>query len=220
MNMYKLIINFKTYKESFSVNGLKIARACKNLESYAQEKGVELIVCPHIYDLKDIIKTGVNVYAQHFDLVDFGPHTGHIVPEALKELKVCGSLISHSEDLEDLEVISKKIALAKQNGLLTCVCARNDKVVKGIAEYEPDYIAVEPKELIGGDISISTANPELILKSIKSAGNVNLLVGAGIKNREDVKIALKLGAKGILVASGIVKSQDPQESIKELLEGF
>ncbi len=41
-----------------------------------------------------------------------------------------------------------------------------------------------------------------------------------MKDREDVKKAVELGAKGILVASGVVKSENPEEAISDLLMGF
>ena len=84
----------------------------------------------------------------------------------------------------------------------------------------PDFIAVEPAELIGGDISISSAQPGLITKSVNAAGKVPLLIGAGIKNSKDVEIGIGLGAKGILVASGIVKDKNIDEAILDLLQGF
>ncbi len=41
-----------------------------------------------------------------------------------------------------------------------------------------------------------------------------------VKDGNDVRKALSLGAKGILVASGVVKSGNPREAIKNLLEGL
>ena len=39
-------------------------------------------------------------------------------------------------------------------------------------------------------------------------------------NDDDVKIALKLGSKGILIASGVVKSNNWGQKIKELVSAF
>ena len=92
-----------------------------------------------------------------------------------------------------------------------------------IAFLEPDMIAMEPPELIGGDISVSTARPEAIVETIeavKSVKSVPVLVGAGIKNGQDVKKAIELGAKGVLVASGIVKAKDPKKAINDLVDGM
>jgi triosephosphate isomerase len=37
-----------------------------------------------------------------------------------------------------------------------------------------------------------------------------------VTNGEDVSIAQKLGAEGILVASGVVKAKDPQAALLDL----
>jgi triosephosphate isomerase len=41
---------------------------------------------------------------------------------------------------------------------------------------------------------------------------VAILCGAGITNGEDIKAAIKLGADGVLLASGVVKANE-QESV-------
>ena len=80
-------------------------------------------------------------------------------------------------------------------------------------------IAIEPPELIGTGRAISTERPHLITKavdSVKSAKNsTKLLCGAGIVSGKDVARAKELGAKGILVASGIVKAKNWEKIIEE-----
>lgn len=220
--MYKLIVNLKTYKESTGEEAVKIAKIVKSLEKKAKEKNVDIILCPQAVDIKEILKTGIKVYAQHVDDFSYGSNTGHIIPEVLSEMGVTGTLISHSEYILNLKEIEKRVKVARKAGLETCVCARTSFVASKISQLrpKPDYIAVEPKELIGGDISISTAKPQLIMSSKKAIGNVKLLVGAGVKNTDDVKKSVSLGAKGVLVASGVVKAKDIKKSIEELLAGF
>ena len=82
-----------------------------------------------------------------------------------------------------------------------------------------DVIAVEPPELIGGDISVSTARPELISDSVQKISKVPVLVGAGVKNGADVRIARKLGAVGVLIASGVTKANDPEAVLLDLAQG-
>ena len=86
---------------------------------------------------------------------------------------------------------------------------------------DPDFVAVEPPELIGSDTSVSTAQPELISDSVKKICNGfdchSVLVGAGVKSGQDVKIALELGASGVLLASGVAKAEEPEKAILELL---
>lgn len=218
--MYKLVINLKTYEESFDSNAVKIAKLCKELEKEAKKRDVEIVLCPNMIDLKDVRDQKVNVYFQHFDDFRFGANTGFIPVDFVKELKVRGSLISHSEHILSLKEIEKRVKLLNELSLESVVCARDVKTAKKIAKFKPTYIAVEPKELIGGDISISTAKPQLIVKSLEAVGSIPLLVGAGVKTREDVKKSIELGAKGILVASGVVKAKDVKAAIYDLLLGF
>ena len=49
---------------------------------------------------------------------------------------------------------------------------------------------------------------------------IPLIVGAGVKNSMDVKISQDLGAKGVLVASGVTKADDPEAAVRDLCSGF
>ena len=92
-----------------------------------------------------------------------------------------------------------------------------------IAKFEPTAIAYEPPELIGGDISVSSAKPEIVKEfcDIVKNGSKSLpLIGAGIKTSEDVKKSVELGSEGILVASGVMKAEDTKEVISELAEAL
>ena len=54
----------------------------------------------------------------------------------------------------------------------------------------------------------------------KANPNVKVLCGAGVNKAEDVSIALKLGTRGVLLASAVVKSADPEKAIREIAEGY
>ncbi len=217
---YKLIINLKTYEESSGKSALKIAKICNELKRDAAKRGVEIVLCPQLLDLRWVVEEKVSVYSQHVDDYNYGAHTGYVVPNAVKKAGAKGTLINHSEHRLNLKKIEEEVKIAKKLGLEVCVCARDAAKAKMIAQFKPDFIAVEPKELIGGDISISTAKPQLISKSVEAVGKVPLLVGAGVKNSVDVRKAVELGAKGILVASGVVKASNVKKAIVDLLAGF
>jgi triosephosphate isomerase len=65
---------------------------------------------------------------------------------------------------------------------------------------------------------VSKAKPEVVTDTVKLVQQVNrdmpILCGAGISQAEDVAIALKLGTRGVLVASGIVKAKDPYSILR------
>ena len=72
----------------------------------------------------------------------------------------------------------------------------------------------------GSGIAVSNAQPEIISDSVKAAKSVNpkvqVICGAGIVKGEDVSESIKLGASGILVASGITKSNNKLDKLIEL----
>jgi triosephosphate isomerase len=217
---FLFVINFKTYKESTGKKAEKIFKIVKEIEKKANSLNVEMIVSPSYIDLKEGIKEGLNVFSQHFDNIDYGAHTGFIPGIMLKDNKIKGSLINHSEHRIKFDEIKDRILCLKNLKLKSIVCVENAREVKKISKLEPDYIAIEPKELIGGNISISSAHPELITDSIKNSNNIPILIGAGIKTKEDVLKGLEHGAKGILVASGIVKAKNIKKEIEDLLDAF
>jgi triosephosphate isomerase len=85
-------------------------------------------------------------------------------------------------------------------------------------------IAIEPPELIGTGKAVSKVNPSIITQSVEEAGkhseNIKVICGAGIVDKADVQSAVKLGSKGILLASGLIKSGTWKDKLKELCEGF
>lgn len=219
LNTPIIIVNLKTYEQGYGKNALKLARA---LEDCGRDK-IALAASP--LDLSMLVKnTNLPILAQHIDPIKFGSNTGFILPEGVKETGAVGTLLNHSEHRLKLADIEACVRRAREVGLITVLCTNNIETSKAGGALEPDFIAVEPPELIGGDISVSKAQPEIIKGSVvavkKVAPNVKVLCGAGVKNGEDVRIALELGAEGVLLASGVVKAKEPKEVMKDLLSGI
>jgi len=215
------IVNFKTYSESTGGNALKIAKAVKEVRS---ETGREIVVSPQFSDIYPVAKTGVPVFAQHIDGIASGSHTGHVLAEAVKGAGAIGTLINHSERQLELAEIEAAIGAAKRVGLITVVCADDVTKASAVAALKPDFVAVEPPELIGSGIPVSKANPEVVSGTVRAVRSVSpdvgVLCGAGISKGEDVRAALDLGTKGVLLASGIVKAHDPKKALLQLVEGY
>ncbi|MDI6889209.1 MAG: triose-phosphate isomerase [Methanocellales archaeon] len=216
-----IIVNFKTYSEGTGDNALKIAKAVKEVRS---ETGKEIIVAPQFSDIYPVAKVGVPVFAQHIDSIAPGSHTGHVLAEAVKGAGAIGTLINHSERRLELAEIEAAVDAARRVRLITVVCA--DDVIKAsaVAALGPDFVAVEPPELIGSGIPVSKANPEIVSGTVRAvqsvAPDVGVLCGAGISKGEDVKAALDLGTKGVLLASGVVKARHPKKALLQLVEGY
>jgi triosephosphate isomerase len=213
-----LIINFKVYKTAIDENAEKLAVIADKI---AKETGKNIMIAvsaPDIYRVTQ--KVSIPVLSEHMDPTGPGANTGDIIAEDIKDNGAKGSLLNHSEDPYQMEDLKEAIKRAKENNLLSVACAKTPEEAKKIEEFKPDLIAIEPPELIGGDISVSTAKPEIITDTVNNIKNIPVLCGAGVKTKEDVQKALELGAKGILLASGVTKAEDPEEEIRELLSAF
>lgn len=210
-----ILINFKTYKK---INDqLVLAKAIAKVKRI----NYTIAVSPSLLALKEIVeKTNLVVYGQHMDGVGLGPHTGSISIDELKEINVKGTILNHSERKLTLQQLKETIGLCDSK-LKTIVCASTIAELEKIAHLHPTYIAYEPKELIGKNISVCEAKPDIILKAVDKTRAISpttkLLCGAGIHKKEDLGLALLLRADGILISHAIVQAKKPQEVLAELL---
>jgi len=216
-----LIINFKTYHESTGPDALKLA---KIIDEAAENAPTDVLIAVQAFDLEKLAKevNNVKVIAQHVEGVGYGAHTGHILPEEAKNHGAIGTLINHSEYNVSPDQIGKVIDMAQVHFPdYTVVCTPTyESTLELDQKFDPHKIAFEPPELIGGDISVSTEQPDIIKKVVDISHERQILVGAGIKTLEDIKISLDLGAIGVLVASGVVKAEDPGAVVKDFLKAW
>lgn len=220
-----LILNFKNYHEIEGQKGIELARSVQKVsESFGGS--IQLVVAPPQPALS-LVKQNVNipVFAQHLDYAEAGSTTGYFIPEMARSFGAEGSLLNHSEHrIDELDNIQGLVNRLRSLQMVSVVCARTASEVSSLARFEPDYIAIEPPELIGSGKAVSRENPSIVTDSINAAArmsqNVRVICGAGITDANDVSSALKLGAVGILVASGIIKATSWIDKITELASGF
>jgi len=215
------IINFKNYEEISGANSLRLAKvSAKIVKKYK----IKIAVCPPQHLMSEVAKLPVMVFAQHLDSSKVGSTTGYVIPELVKKSKIRGALINHSEHRLPSKDIRELISRLKTLGMISVVCVKDVSESESYAKLNPDYIAIEPPELIGTGKAVSKERPEVITDSVKAIENANnstqLLCGAGIVSKDDVTRALELGAKGILVASGIVKAKNWEKVIGEFALAF
>ena len=120
--------------------------------------------------------------------------------------------------LADIQAVNQQLL---DNDLISCICTNNVETSVAAASFNPDIVAIEPPELIGSGISVSQAEPEIVegtVDKVKAINkNVKVLCGAGISTGEDMQQALELGAEGVLLASGIVKADNPKDALLDLV---
>jgi triosephosphate isomerase len=217
-----IVVNLKTYPEASGRNALAIAKIA---DALAKETGKQIIIAPPQTDLALVCSSvSIPVYSQHVDNVKPGNTTGFVPPEGAKAAGAKGTLINHSEHRLVHADIEELVQRCRALGLVTIVCTNNVSVSKAAAMFHPDFVAVEPPELIGGNVSVTDANPEIVsgtVEAIKSvAKEVGILTGAGVKNGRDVAKAIELGTNGVLLASGVAKAKDPRAALLDLLSGI
>lgn len=217
-----IVVNVKTYAEATGKKALEIAEI---MDKVSRETGVSMAIAVQAADIRMISeKVSIPVFSQHIDPIKPGSHTGWTLADAIKEAGAVGTLINHSEHRLKLADIDECISIAKSINLVQIVCSNNISTSKAIAALNPDFVAVEPPELIGGDISVTTANPEIVSGTVEEVRKINkdikILCGAGVKNGKDVEKAIELGTDGVLLASGVVKAKDKEKVLRDLASGI
>ena len=215
-----ILINFKTSPEALGKKGILLAKKLQKIQS--KTKKFQIALAPAVLDLEEVAKrVSLPVFAQHADPFSSGAHTGSISVGELKSLGVRGTLLNHSEKKINFAVLKKTVTLCKKYKLKTVVCASSLAEVKKIAFLKPDYLAYEPPELIGGDISVTRAKPKIIANAVQAVRKLSpltkVLCGAGVQSREDVKKALELGASGVLITHTVVRAKRPEKVLKEMI---
>ncbi len=215
-----ILVNLKTYIEG---TGEKALRLAKNAEKVSGDTGVCIGLAPQYTDIAKLSEAvSLPIFAQHIDPITPGSFTGHVLPEAVKKAGAVGTLINHSEKRIKLADIDAVVSRLKELNLISVVCTNNTGVSASAAALKPNFIAIEPPELIGTGIPVSKAKPEIVTETVqlvkKADSKVIILCGAGITRGDDVTAALKLGTNGVLVASGIVKAKDPRKVLVEFAQ--
>jgi triosephosphate isomerase len=212
-----IFLSLKTYKESTGNAVINLLSSVKNI---SHESGVPVIAVAQPTDIYRIKKElGIEVWAQHMDPIDPGKNMGWLSPYALKDAGATGVVINHSEHKLDKETARKTLTKAKEYGFKTLLIGHNIEDVVEFDAWEPDYISYERPDMIGGGVSMLTVEENNVRKLISELKHP-LIIGAGVSTGEDVKQAVSLGAKGAILASAFVLSENPEAKLRELIGGF
>jgi triosephosphate isomerase len=214
-----ILVNFKLYPETFGDGAIKLAKIVKDI---GDKYKIRTIVTASALDaLRLCQETGVEVWLQNFDEYPDGKHTGFISAKQALALGIKGSLLNHFEHQSPKGSIQKIIKHKPQGFEIVCCVKSVGQIEKWVAKSKPDYILYEPPELIASrDKSVATADSQSIKKAVGFCQGIPLIVGAGIKNKKDVEISLKIGAKAVMLASNFVLNPNPGEVLENIAQGF
>lgn len=188
-----IIVNFKKYVSG--QEAVDLAKICKRV---ADETKVKIVICVQPQD----IWLDIECWSQKLELNSSG---------------FVGTLLNHSDYLLPWDEL---VSQASRCLIPFCICVDSFQEAVRASKLLPDYIAYEPRELIGNkDKSVASEKPDIIQHLISNI-QLPVLIGAGIHSPEDIRIGLKLGAKGFLLATDVVKAEDPYHELLELARAF
>jgi triosephosphate isomerase len=191
-----IILNFKIYSQTFGPKALELAKDIKELSASSKTKVIITVSALDAYRLQNL---GQETWLQNVDEYSDGKHTGWISPLQAQSIGINGSLLNHSEHRLKKGTIQKIIANKPNDFKIVC-CAHS--------------LIASP------DKSVATEKADSIKNAVSLASPVPLIVGAGIKSTEDVRVSLKMGAIGVCLSSAFVLSENPKELLIKLLAGF
>ena len=211
-----VVVNFKTYTSALASTAEKLGMQMADVPTNAR-----MVAVTSAFDLSSVSSiAGLEVWSQHLDPVGQGSFTSWLEPETAIARGASGTIINHAEHKVSLDHVRELMAMLPE-GFPICACAADVEEARALAKLGPTFIAVEPPELIGGDISVTTADPSIVSDTVSAVKEVNpnvrVLCGAGVKNGQDVATAISLGAEGVLLASGVTKANDPAAVLADLV---
>ena len=211
-----IVVNFKTYSTAMAESAEELGKHMSSIQSNAR-----MVAVVSAFDLSSVSSiNGLEVWSQHLDPVGQGSHTGWLEPQTAIARGASGTIINHAEHKVTIEHVMSLMEMLP-DGFPVCACAADVDEARALAEIGPTFIAVEPPELIGGDISVTTADPSIVSDTVAAVKEVNpkvrVLCGAGVKNGQDVATAIDLGAEGVLLASGVTKANDVIAVLNDLV---
>ena len=216
-----IVVNFKTYATAMGQKAVELAQAMER----ASNEHVRMVAVVSAFDLHAVKLAAptLEVWSQHLDPVGQGSFTGWLQPENAIERGSEGTIINHAEHKVDMNHVQELMEQLPDEFPI-CACAADVEEAHRLAELGPTFIAVEPPELIGGDISVTTADPAIVSDTVAAVRNINsnvrVLCGAGVKDGKDVRTAVELGAHGVLLASGVTKASDVDAVLADLVAGL
>jgi triosephosphate isomerase len=211
-------IGLKGY--AWGAEAVRLARAADRL---SVEHDVAVVFDPQLVDIPAVARETRHllVFAQHMDPVAPGRGVGAVLPEALRDAGVVGTLLNHSERPMTLADINRAIRRAEEVGLATMVCADSPEEAAAVAQLGPDIVLAEPPELIATSRSAATEMRGFVERAVEMVGRIDpdiiVMCGAGVQTPDDVARMIGLGVGGTGSSSGILGADDPIAAMEAMI---
>ena len=193
-----IFLNFKIYEETSGENTLKLCRLIKD------KRVIPCLQAVDIFRVKQALPD-LEIWGQYADPVGLAAASG--------------VLLNHCEHQLSFDQIKATVVKCRESKLRVMIITDTLELIKQVNEFKPDYIGFEDPKLIGGPVPMIEANFDLVKQAVQAA-QAPLIVGGGIRTANHVKQSLLAGGKGVLVASEMAKSPDPETTLRGLLLGL
>jgi triosephosphate isomerase len=183
--------------------------------------GVDVVICPPYTSLREVVASGLRVYAQNVHWSAEGAFTGEISPPMLEELGVRGSLVGHSERRqyfgETDETVARRTSAALAAGLSVIACVGEteeereagqmelvlrlqvESVRDAVGPHERLAIAYEPVWAIGTGKNATPEQADDAHAFIKDLIDVPVLYGGSVKPENAEELLSRPHVDGALV---------------------
>lgn len=212
-----IFINLKTYPKGTGHEALKFV---KDAEQLRDELGVPITILAQAVDLWLITpQTSLPIWAQHVDNIDYGKNTGWTLPQAIIEAGAKGTMINHAAHKLPLADLRSIIEKYQSPNFSILVSSTTPEEAFQLDEERPAYLSYEPSVYIGTKTSVLDVSPALITAMVSKLQSP-FVIGAGIHTGEHIIKGLQLGAKGFLISSDILLSEDPKTRLREYMMAY
>lgn len=220
-----LFVNFKSAYEGTGERAIALVRELKEAQ---KETSVPIILVPHDLDVyQSLTLWEGEIWVQHTDYEygDTGRNNVRLLADwSFDNKKIAGTLLNHSEHkYHSWDKLGLVVEECRKLGVKSMVFGGTQEEFSDACDLRPDFVAFEPPDLIASPTtSIAKVRPDQIQAAARVAekAGVPLIVGAGVKDGDDVRVSLKLGALGVAVSSAVIRAEDPGKVVLELAEGF
>ena len=210
-----LIVNPKSYL--YGRASLDLALHC---DEVAARHDVDVIFTAQHADLRLIAERTSRVWvtAQHMDGIVPGRGMGRILPESLVDAGARAVVLNHAEHPLAFAELDAAITRAREVGLMAIVCADTDAQCRAIASMGPDVMICEPTANIGTGEVVSEEYVDRTLRIVREVDpRILVIEAAGVNDADDVARVLRQGADGSGGTSSIVKAQNPQQVVDQMV---
>jgi triosephosphate isomerase len=189
--------------------------------TFAPPPGVDVVICPPYTSLREVVASGLTVYAQNVHWSAEGAFTGEISAPMLEELGVRGSLVGHSERRqyfgETDETVARRTSAALAAGLSVIACVGEteeereagqmelvlrlqvESVRDAVGPHERLVIAYEPVWAIGTGKNATPEQADDAHAFIKDFIDVPVLYGGSVKAENAEELLSRPHVDGALV---------------------